>query len=294
MRKPLRAFTLVELLVAISILVVLTLTVAQLFDSASNATTRSNKHIEADAEARPVLDRMAIDIAQMVKRTEVDYYLKSPAFPQTALPPEPGNDQLAFFSQVAGYYPSTGSQSPLSLVAYRVNSDSASQAFNKTERLGKGLVWNGVSASSDPIVFLPLQISTIWPAATNSTADPQSDYEIIGPTVFRFEYYYLLKNGSFSTAPWDAAAGHSSVAGLRDVAAIIVALASIDKKSSDLISTNQLRALAVNMGDYATPMQPGDLLAQWQAAIDANAVTPSIPRASLSAIHVYERYFYLP
>src|SRR5438270_4619100 len=192
MRKALRAFTLVELLVAISILVVLTLTAATLFESASNATIRIDKHIEADAEARPVLDRMAIDIAQMVKRTEVDYYLKSPASPQTAIPPAPGNDQLAFFSQVAGYYPSTGSQSPLSLVAYRVNSDPTSQAFNKTERLGKGLVWTGVSASSDPIVFLPLQISSIWPAATNSTADPQNDYEIIGPTVFRFEYYYLL------------------------------------------------------------------------------------------------------
>jgi hypothetical protein len=155
-------------------------------------------------------------------------------------------------------------------------------------------VWAGVSASSAPIVFLPLQISAIWPAATNSSADPQNDYEIIGPTVFRFEYYYLLKSGSFSAAPWDTAAGHTSVAGLRDVAAIIVALASIDKRSSDLISTNQLRALAVNMGDYAPPMQPGDLLGQWQTAIDANAVTPSIPRASLSAIRVYERYFYLP
>lgn len=294
MRRLNKAFTLVELLVAVSILVVLTLTVAQLFDAASSATTRSNKHIEADAEARPVLDRLAIDIAQMVKRGEVDYYFKSPASPQIASGLVPGNDQLAFFSQVGGYYPSTGSQSPFSLVAYRINSDSTSQAFNKVERLGKGLVWNGVSPTSDPIVFLPLQISSIWPAATNSTPDPQSDYEVIGPTVFRFEYYYLLRNGGFSATPWDISAGHSNINGLKDVAAIIVALASIDKRSSELISSAQLSALAVNMSDYAATMQPGDLLGQWQSAVDANAVTPPIPRVALPAIRVYERYFYLP
>jgi hypothetical protein len=41
-------------------------------------------------------------------------------------------------------------------------------------------------------------------------------------------------------------------------------------------------------------MQPGDLLGQWQAAADANGVTPAIPRVALSAIRFYERYFYLP
>jgi hypothetical protein len=294
MRRSTEAFTFVELLVAVSILVLLTLTVARLFDAASSATTRSNKHIEADAEARPVLDRLAIDIAQIVKCREIDYYFKSPASPQVVSGLVPGNDQFAFFSQVAGYYPSTGSQSPVSLVAYRINSDSTSQAFNKMERLGKGLVWSGGSPTSVPIVFLPLQISSVWPASTNSTPDPQNDYEVIGPTVFRFEYYYLLKNGSFSITPWDTVAGHSSINGLQDVASIIVALASIDRKSSELITNTQFSALAVNMADYAATMQPGDLLGQWQSAIDANAVTPPIPGTALSAIRIYERYFYLP
>ena len=294
MRKLTEAFTLVELLVAVTILVLLTLTVARLFDAASSATTASNKHIEADAEARPVLDRLAIDLAQMVKRSDIDYFFKSPASPQVVSGLVPGNDQLAFFSQVSGYYPSTGSQSPVSLVAYRINSDSTSQAYNKAERLGKGLLWNGVSPTSAPIVFLPLRISSVWPASTNSTPDPQNDYEIVGPTVFRFEYYYLLKNRSFSTTPWDTSAGHSSINGLQDVSAIIVAIASIDKKSSQLISSTQLNALAVNMSDYATSMQPGDLLGQWQSAVDANGVTPPIPRVALSAIRLYERHFYLP
>jgi hypothetical protein len=48
------------------------------------------------------------------------------------------------------------------------------------------------------------------------------------------------------------------------------------------------------MADYTATMQPGDLLGQWQSAINANAVTPPISAAALTAIRTYERYFYLP
>ena len=34
------------------------------------------------------------------------------------------------------------------------------------------------------------------PAAT-------TDYEVIGPGVFRFEYFYLFKNGRVTDWPWD-------------------------------------------------------------------------------------------
>src|SRR5262249_54217725 len=156
-----------------------------------------NKRMDADSEARQVLDRMAIDFEQMVKRTDVDYYVK------LANQQRQQNDQIAFYSAVPGYYPSTGAQSPVSLVAYRVNSNSASASYNKMERLGKALVWNGVSTTDTPVVFLPFTISTTWPYATNQNPDPSSPsaYEVIGPDVLRFEYYYLLTNGALSDAP---------------------------------------------------------------------------------------------
>jgi prepilin-type N-terminal cleavage/methylation domain-containing protein len=285
MQKLKKAFTLVELLVAVSVLALLILFIAGLFNAITNAITTSGKHIDTDAQARPVLDRLAIDLAQIVKRTEVDYYFKSPSSPQA------GNDQIAFFSQVSGYYPTTGSQSPFSLVAYRVNSDSSSQAFNKVERLAKGLLWNGESGSSVSIVFLPLNIAATWPQATNSAADPQADYEIVGPQVFRFEYYYLLKNGGFSDTPWDAAAGHVGSSGTQDLAAIVVTIATIDKKSRVLVTDGQLTSLAASMADYSGAMRPGDLCAQWRSAIDQNNAAP---RVALSGIRIYERHFHLP
>jgi hypothetical protein len=73
-----------------------------------------------------------------------------------------------------------------------------------------------------------------------------------------------------------------------------VALASIDKTSTELISGTQLDVLAASMADYDPTMQTGDLLGQWQSAIETSAITPPIPRTVLSAIRVYERFFYLP
>ena len=121
--------------------------------------------------------------------------------------------------------------------------------------------------------------------------------------MFRFEYYYVLKGQTIggtsypsilSDTPWDArsmppATVHSGVSGLRDVAAIAMTVAVIDPKSRALVSDAQLTTLAAQMKDFAVTMQPGDLEAQWQGALDAS----TIPRATASAIRVYNRYFYL-
>src|SRR5205823_10115393 len=171
-----------------------------------------------------------------------------------------GNDRIAFYSAVPGYYPPTGSQSPVSLVAYRINSDSTSSSYDKLERMGKGLVWNGVSSTDTPIVFMPLTISATWPAATSSSAPDTTAYEVIGPQVFRFEYCYLLKaNGTLSITP------PSDVSG---IAAIIADVAVIDSKSKVLLTDAQIATFSTPGGanflsDYASGMVPGQLRAQW-------------------------------
>lgn len=282
MRTRADAFSLLELLVSIAVLAMLVLLFSRIFSSASAITSSGCKRLDAEAQLRPLFDRMAVDFSQMLKRSDVDYYLKSPATMQT------GNDQMAFFSTVAGYYPSSGSQSPISVVGYRINSTAASTSFNKFERMSKGLVWNGMSTTDTPIVFLPLTISSNWQAATDSSSDP--DYELIAPYVFRFEYYYLLKNGNFSDKPWDTLAGHSSVSGMQDVAAISVCVATIDPKSRVLISDRELSTLSNRLSDFSTSMAPGELLNQWQSALDG---TTDMPRPAISAIRIYERFFYL-
>ena len=366
------AFTLAELLVTTGVLVLLVFLGSQLLNSTATVTALGHKQMDTDAQARQLLDRMAIDFAQMVKRSDVDYYVKSSATP----PPagvrnllQPGNDTIAFYSTVPGYYPPSGSQSPVSLVAYRVYNPSPAPSpcgdCNKLQRMGKGLVWNAVSVADTPIVFMPIPIaspiplgelpsptpnptsSPAWPQAGNMTTD--AAYELVGSQVFRFEYYYLVQGqvpaGAvpspapspsppiLSDIPWDtrlcfcppsptptatptptitppAVCCHTAPEGMQDVVAVVVDIAVIDPKTRVLVTDAQLARLngadgqpqgpaLIDWGKtgvgFATQAQwqttPGLLLAQWRAALDANAI--GLPRPAISGIRVYERYFYL-
>src|SRR5258708_6904015 len=69
-------FTLAELLVSVFVLVIIIFMVAQLLTTAAAITRTGHKHIDTDTQARTVFDRMALDFAQMLKRTDVDYYVK--------------------------------------------------------------------------------------------------------------------------------------------------------------------------------------------------------------------------
>jgi hypothetical protein len=278
----LAAFTLVELVITVGVLVLLVLLFTQLLNTTANVTTLGHKQMDADSQARQLLDRMAVDFAQLVKRTDLDFFAKGTDAPNSVGGPMTGNDRIAFYSAVPGYYPPTGSQSPVSLVAYRVNPLSTSSSYNKLERLGKGLVWNGVSQTDIPVVFMPLTISATWPAATSSSAPDTAAYEVIGPQVFRFEYCYLLTaNGGLSITP------PSDISG---IAAIIADIAVIDPKSKVLLTDAQITTLAAGLSDYAANMVPGQLRNTWQNALNGNT---TLPRSAVSGIRVYERFFYL-
>jgi hypothetical protein len=261
---------------------------SQLVNSSAVITTLGHKQMDVDAQARQLLDRMAMDFAQLVKRTDLDFFAKGTVAPNSVGGTMTGNDQIAFYSAVPGYYPATGSQSPISLVAYRINTAPSDASYNKMERLGKGLVWNGVSATYKPVVFMPLTISATWPAAVSpSLTDPDGNYEAIGPQVFRFEYSYLLTSGSFSiTPPLDG----NSHADLSQIAAIVADVAVIDAKSKVLVNNTQMAALAAQLVDVQSGRPLGWLRTQWQNTLDANT---TLPRPAISGIRLYERCFYL-
>src|SRR5437762_4962916 len=130
-RRRSEAFTLAELLISVFVLAIIILMVAQLMTNAAAITKTGHKHITTDTQARAIFDRMAVDFAQMLKRTDIDYYVKGPTnytghgnghgYGRRRQTGQQGSDQIAFFSHVPGYSPGTGSQSPISLIAYRIN-----------------------------------------------------------------------------------------------------------------------------------------------------------------------------
>lgn len=291
-------FTLVEMLVSMSIFVLLVVVITQLFNSASAVTIGGNKHMDADSQARLVLDRMAIDFAHIVKRPDVDYY-----FLKNSGPGNP-NDQMAFFSESTGYYPAAVNgdtpKSNVSLVGYRINT------ANQLERLNKALIWNGVTASTTgasgtggllptdrPMVYLPQTLLGTWPTITGT----DSDYQVIGDQVYRMEICYLVKSGTqnatLSDTPYTAP--DTSYNGLQDVAAIVVSIAVLDSKSRLLASAASLAASAGKLEDVsgATIAVPPATL--WQTDI-RNGIqngTIGLPKSAATQIRVYQRYFYL-
>jgi prepilin-type N-terminal cleavage/methylation domain-containing protein len=345
-RQPGDGFSLMEVLLSVTVLALLLLFVSQLMNTATAITRTGNKHMDADTQARTVFDRMAVDFAQMLKRTDIDYYVKAPTGYKNPNAHgnglklkvgQQGNDQIAFFSQVPGYYPS-GAQSPLTLVGYRVRSKNSAPTFLQLERMGKGLLWNGVSngttsTSAYPIVFAPGQIAPVgggattgpwagpWQAAItndNTGKSDDADYEVIGPQVFRLEYYYLLKDGSVQDIPaisWNPDPTKTVSAKLnafRDVEAIVVAIAVVDPASRSLLydpSTpsdpyHVLFNLMSDMADFKDAngigniaKKIGDVENQWNTAVRDAATTghtydfSPFPPAAAAAIRVYNRYF---
>jgi prepilin-type N-terminal cleavage/methylation domain-containing protein len=357
MRRTSAGFTLAELLVSIVVVVIITLMASQLMTSATAITRTGHKHFDTDTQARVVLDRMALDFGQMVKRTDVDYYIKQRANYNghgnghgcgRGRNNDKGSDQIAFYSQVPGYYPSAVSaeQSPISLVAYRVNeANNSGDRYGRLERMAKGLRWNGVdngtgNGATYPIVFATGQIAGgttgncpyngttgpwvgPWKGAIcndNQSSDP--DYEVVGPGVFRFEYYYLLKNGRVTDWPWDRwdpqlqnpdqeTINRPRNIGLSRVESIAVSIAVIDPASRSLIqaaSTNtgygDIIDLAAELPDFKNhcgrgngQRSIGSVENQWKGVIESMAQTGQspdggklFPREAAKGIRVYTRY----
>jgi prepilin-type N-terminal cleavage/methylation domain-containing protein len=335
----LAGFTLIEIMVAVAVLVILILFVAQLTNNATAITRVGTKHMDADTQARSVLDRLGFDIGRMIRRKDLDYYIKGATsytghgnghgWGKKLTGGQQGSDQCAFFASVPGYYPQSSGQSPISLVAYRINQNSTTSTapYLQMERMAKGLLWNGVSNGTNtnavyPIVFLPNTISgiTSWSAAVNDDNSGQSidaDYEVVGSQVFRFEYWYLLKSGILTDVPWDQAAtpAHTWLNGWTDVQAIGVAIAVIDPKARALIPSTTLLDIASDLDDFKTApgrgiggqKKVGDIEYRWNTVLlgdPANlANTPGIlnrgtttagstvPRDVVKSIRVYVRYY---
>src|SRR5215831_2560267 len=113
-RRASGAFTLVEVLVSIVVVVIIVFMGTQLMLNTTSITRTSHKYIDTDTQARVVFDRMALDFAQMFKRTDLDYYIKQRAAYNghgnghgwgRGKNGDKGSDQIAFFSAVPGYYP---------------------------------------------------------------------------------------------------------------------------------------------------------------------------------------------
>jgi len=324
------AFTLVEMLVSMSVMILIVVMVSQLTNSATMTVTSSRKHMDADTQARLILNRMAFDISNMILRSDLDYSkFKQPAgklpaqYSGAAVPvnTQSGNDQIAFYAREVGYFsgastpPPSSERASLALVGYYTANDPYFYQNNRAvlQRMGKGLGWEpDPSGNFLGVAYLPVTLSVQWPHLfdVNGSQDPvDQDWKTVGDQVFRFEYTYLLKanysdpknpqKAKLSNTPyWDATTNkmmtvnpHTCINGFQDVAAIVVAIAILDTTSATIVNNNTTLASAL-----PDATEGSDIQSAWETAINTPgfAKTAGIPQQAASAIRIYQRYIYLP
>jgi type II secretory pathway pseudopilin PulG len=219
------AFTLVEMLVSIAVLVMLVLLIMELFNSATATATLSRKHIDADEEARAVLDRMGSDLARMVKRPDVNYIF----YKNNGLSATGSNDAMFFYSEGPGYLnpaatlTTSGNASTMAVVGFRINpNNSFFPGVPVMERLGENLTWGGTpdTTGTNPggMMFLPNPVPALFgmtgwtptlagnwtytlgspPYVPPSSQYDTSHYQLVSDMVFRMELSFLLKSGTYA------------------------------------------------------------------------------------------------
>jgi prepilin-type N-terminal cleavage/methylation domain-containing protein len=281
-----RGFTLVELLVACSILALLVVLVAQMVGSASSVTGNSKKRLDADDEARLVFDRLAGDINGMVKRRDIN-----PLFLASN-----GNDSFYFYSQAPAYSTNAAaSNSQVALIGYAVTNSGIGLV-----RFSAGQSWDGLRFSN--------------PSLTSITATSPTNFHVIAPNVFRMEFALLMKPGSVNNTNGLGPVtnvGTVSINGTnvifqtnnagqacKDVSGIVLAIALLDPTSRQVVGTNALTALASLMGDanIITEITSGALNGSLTNGIPVDTwrtnalINSGIPPAARAQIRVYQRY----
>ena len=295
------AFTLAEMMVGVTVLLVLVALVAHLFSSATKVSSISGAHLEADNSARVLFARMAADFSRMVRRLDVDYYLKNAKIEEdgsggvTLTPLQIGNDQMAFYAEVPGYAATSGDvYGSVSLVAYRLNEQGKNDR-PCMERMSKALLISANNATQVPVLFKPAKIDETWATAANANDDV--DYETIARNVFRFEYYYLLRDGTVSMQPRLLSSVTISADPMKDVVAIGVVIAVTDRKVAAIITVEELKSLASQLPDFTENLrlrsegdQENSLAKIWQKRVGNSSLSPQ----KKGGIYIYERLFYFP
>lgn len=264
-----RGFTLVEMLLSISILVVLLLLMAQFTNNANHIITGSSKHMEADKSARMIFDRMAWDFSRMLIRSDITSF----SFDKDA-----GNDSIVFASMINGAYsssPPPSARREIALIGYGCTLTGTFQ------RLAQGGGWEKTDT------YIPSYSGTVSSFSTSGTNFVQP----LSNQVFRFEYSFLMKGGTLSITPPTSST-------ISNVAAVVVGLAVMDQKSLAQLSNPNWGALAARFSDAKAGEEIlGNAAGTsgWNKDL-ADVITnpPSgFTRQSVSGIRLYQRYFYI-
>jgi hypothetical protein len=273
-------------------MVVLTIFVfllARLLDGTRSASVHWNQRMDAESQARLVMDRLALDLAAMPLRPDLDYVFDK----------KNGDDALSFYAQAKGYQdglPDSEVPRGVSVLGFRMSANAS------LERGARALPWDGVifapverAGAVEPVSLIPSPLNTLPPLDSNPA---QSNFEVLGDQVLRFELGFLLKPNPAGTPPRAQAKLAASLppdVRIGDIEALIVAIVTLDHRARALLTPEQIREISDLFKDYSDSDAAGgrDVAWAWNAVLEDPATFQlnGIPLPGVQTVRVYQRYF---
>ncbi len=271
------AFTLVEILVAVAVLALLVVMMGQMVLLTSQAIIVNSKKLDAAAQARIVFDRIGMDWSARPTRADLG---------GMQVISGTGNDSFQFYSEVPGYNASNP-QRQMSLVSYQVTNPPAATGQPSGSgslclvRGADGAVWSPTS-----LVFVP---PTAFTQPTEPAPNPHN-YDVLAGGVFRLGVCFLLQNSPNPPTYLSIYRnGVSNTGDYSNVAALVVAVAVLDSRSSSLLTPAQIMTLSSALNDCPNGNDP---ISVWNGQLPS-FTPPGIPRQVIENIRFYQRTFYV-
>jgi len=310
-----RAFTLIEVLVALAVMSVLGVLIVQMISATGSTSRMSNRLVDAASQARLAFDRIGLDLGNLVKRDDADFVAGNPAA---------DGDALLFLSELA----SPGGNRTLSLVAYRLaphpdplnkdNTDASGTSRVCLLRAGMPILWDTVSHTtfmglrSDG---LPVQLSASDSSFAAALLPATASFDVLAPGVLQmvvgFQLYpdnkpVTCKDGTsipnalgqivYSppvrslTPSTPSGASPVDYIDLSRISAIVVGLVTVDLDSLKLLNASDAAALSAKFQVPITGQMP---VAAWTPIINtliANSLAPGILPVR-QALRVNQRFY---
>lgn len=267
-------FTLVELLVAMSVLIAITLMITTLVSNVSRTVELGGRAIDSDAIARSFFTRLGQDIDNMLLRKDINYsFLK-----------DTSNDTVAFLANLDN---GNSTVRPVSIVSYEhFGSEMQRATISAIPSSGSGS--GGWTAPIFPSATPTLDSDT--DDLSNGVTLGTGDFQSFGKEIIRFEYSFLVSDSASGVrAQADVPAGDDAISQLKG---IVVAIAVMDPNVLGTLSDANRVILANALNDSDSGSSGGataDIVSLWHGNLRG---LPGNLANAAAGVRLYQRVYF--
>jgi len=255
------AFTLIELIVVMAILIMVLVLTATISSRAIDMRSATKARIVAGRNAAAFLRQFEADLAQRITRREARAHFDKQA----------GNDEISLLTQRPGYsLANTAADRRAALVGYRVKRQ-------MLERAASGYGFGDLAARPDE------KSGTLALAQVPVTGPlPSADrlYQVIAPGLIRLEFSFLVREGKSRVVRAEPPRDQEQIE------AVVATVVTLDPDRCRMLDEGQFRLISAEFPDAIDGELPGE---KWTGiAASLARKLPKVPKPATQQVRVYQ------